>query len=225
MRMRTATVARCRPGRRGRGAGAGLRRQQSSDRAEAEEAGRRASRRSKSSPPATAPARPATPSWSRSTVENFHLAPRQFGREPQLGEGHLRFSLNRVPDCVDPEKLQDAINSPIGNGRLVGASFDYPALLRPQRRPRRADRHRRQLLAGDPAGDLLPRPPARLLPPDRQPRPEQRRDDARSTPSPTSRSCPAPATARNRARRAKSRAPRPPPASSRAPRSSILHFV
>jgi hypothetical protein len=59
-------------------------------------------------------------------VENFRLAPRQFGRDPQLGEGHIRFSLKRVPDCVDPKKLLDAINSPIGNGRLVGASFDYP---------------------------------------------------------------------------------------------------
>lgn len=58
-------------------------------------------------------------------VENFQLAPRHFGGEPQLGEGHLRFSLNRVPDCVDPKKLEDAINSPIGKGRLVGASFDY----------------------------------------------------------------------------------------------------
>ncbi|HET9593622.1 MAG TPA: hypothetical protein VFP17_11975, partial [Solirubrobacterales bacterium] len=50
-------------------------------------------------------------------VENFQLAPRQLGAEPQLGEGHLRFSLNRVPDCVDPKKLQDAINSPLGKGR------------------------------------------------------------------------------------------------------------
>ncbi len=62
----------------------------------------------------------------KAIVENFRLAPRQFGREPQLGEGSLRFSLNRVPDCVDPVKLQHAIDSPIGNGRLVGASFDYP---------------------------------------------------------------------------------------------------
>jgi hypothetical protein len=61
----------------------------------------------------------------KAIVRNFQLAPRQFGRDPQLGEGHLRFSLNRVPDCVDPKKLLDAINSPIGNGRLVGASFDY----------------------------------------------------------------------------------------------------
>ena len=58
-------------------------------------------------------------------IENFQLAPRQFGKEPQLGEGHLRFSLNRVPDCVDPVKLLHAINSPIGKGRLVGKSFDY----------------------------------------------------------------------------------------------------
>jgi hypothetical protein len=62
----------------------------------------------------------------KTIVQNFQLAPRQFGRDPQLGEGHIRFSLNRVPDCVDPVKLLHAINSPIGNGRLVGASFDYP---------------------------------------------------------------------------------------------------
>jgi hypothetical protein len=62
----------------------------------------------------------------KAIVENFRLAPRQFGRDPQLGEGHIRFSLKRVPDCVDPVKLLHAINSPIGNGRLVGASFDYP---------------------------------------------------------------------------------------------------
>jgi hypothetical protein len=61
----------------------------------------------------------------KAEVENFQLAPRQFGGEPQLGEGNLRFSLKRVPDCVDPKKLEDAINSPIGKGRLVGASFDY----------------------------------------------------------------------------------------------------
>ncbi|HET7445600.1 MAG TPA: hypothetical protein VFJ57_13185 [Solirubrobacterales bacterium] len=59
-------------------------------------------------------------------VENFQLAPRRFGREPQLGQGHIRFSLNRVPDCVDPVKLEHAINSPIGKGRLKGRSFDFP---------------------------------------------------------------------------------------------------
>jgi hypothetical protein len=64
-------------------------------------------------------------------IENFQLAPRQFGREPQLDEGHLRFSLNRVPDCVDPVKLEHAINSPIGKGRLVGRSFDYPEYAGP----------------------------------------------------------------------------------------------
>jgi hypothetical protein len=58
-------------------------------------------------------------------VENFQLAPRRLGGEPQLDEGHLRFSLNRVPDCVDPVKLLHAVNSPLGKGRLVGKSFDY----------------------------------------------------------------------------------------------------
>lgn len=59
-------------------------------------------------------------------VRNFQLAPLHFGGEPQLGEGHIRFGLNRVPDCVDPVKLQRAIESPFGKGRLVGASFDFP---------------------------------------------------------------------------------------------------
>lgn len=59
-------------------------------------------------------------------IENFQLAPRHFGGEPLLGEGFIRFSLHRVPDCVYPAKLQRAIESPIGNERLQGASFDYP---------------------------------------------------------------------------------------------------
>jgi hypothetical protein len=64
-------------------------------------------------------------------VHNFRLAPRHFGGEPQLGEGHIRFGLNRVPNCVDPVKLQRAIESPFGKGRLVGASFDHPAYSGP----------------------------------------------------------------------------------------------
>jgi len=64
-------------------------------------------------------------------LHNFRLAPRRFGGEPLLGEGNLRFSLNRVPDCVDPVKLKRAENSPIGKGRLVGASFDFPRYAGP----------------------------------------------------------------------------------------------
>jgi hypothetical protein len=64
-------------------------------------------------------------------IGNFRLAPRHFGGEPELGEGQIRFSLTRVPDCVDPAKLQRAMESPIGNGRLVGASFDYPQYAGP----------------------------------------------------------------------------------------------
>jgi hypothetical protein len=36
-----------------------------------------------------------------------------------------------VPDCVDPVKLQRAIESPFGKGRLVGRSFDYPPYAGP----------------------------------------------------------------------------------------------
>src|SRR3954452_214120 len=64
-------------------------------------------------------------------VENFELAPHRFGGEPQLDEGHLRYSLNRVPDCVDPVKLLHAVNSPLGKGRLVGKSFDYAKFAGP----------------------------------------------------------------------------------------------
>jgi hypothetical protein len=62
----------------------------------------------------------------KARVHDFSLAPGRFGGEPQLGEGHIRFALNRVPDCVDPVKLQRAEESPVGRGRLVGASFDFP---------------------------------------------------------------------------------------------------
>lgn len=61
----------------------------------------------------------------KARVRDFSLAPLRFGGEPQLGEGHIRFSLNRVPDCVDPVKLERAEESPVGRGRLVGASFDF----------------------------------------------------------------------------------------------------
>ncbi|MBS1891530.1 MAG: hypothetical protein JST59_09560 [Actinobacteria bacterium] len=59
-------------------------------------------------------------------LENFELAPQNFNTEPQLGEGAIRFGLNRVPNCVDPKKLQKALNSPLGIGRLKGASMDFP---------------------------------------------------------------------------------------------------
>lgn len=62
----------------------------------------------------------------KAKVRNFTLAPLRFGSEPRLGEGHLRFGLNRVPNCVDPVKLKRAEESPVGRGRLVGASFDFP---------------------------------------------------------------------------------------------------
>jgi hypothetical protein len=67
----------------------------------------------------------------KTKVSNFTLAPLHFGREPQLGEGHMRFALNRVPDCVDPAKLKRAEESPLGRGRLIGASYDFPRYAGP----------------------------------------------------------------------------------------------
>jgi hypothetical protein len=64
-------------------------------------------------------------------LKNFQLAPRHFGKEPELGEGSIRFSLKRVPNCVNPGKLAKAINSPLGSGRLKGASMDYPRFSGP----------------------------------------------------------------------------------------------
>lgn len=64
-------------------------------------------------------------------LQNFQLAPSHFGKEPELGEGSIRFSLRRVPNCVDPKKLAKAINSPRGNGRLKGKSMDFPRFAGP----------------------------------------------------------------------------------------------
>jgi hypothetical protein len=64
-------------------------------------------------------------------LENFELAPRNFGEEPQLGEGTIRFGLNRVPNCVDPVKLKRALDNPLGNERLKGASMDFPKYAGP----------------------------------------------------------------------------------------------
>jgi len=59
-------------------------------------------------------------------IEDFELAPASFGQAPELGEGNLHFALNRVPNCVDPKKLEKAVNSPTGIGRLKGLSMDFP---------------------------------------------------------------------------------------------------
>ncbi|HTR74499.1 MAG TPA: hypothetical protein VMH33_04480 [Solirubrobacterales bacterium] len=64
-------------------------------------------------------------------LANFELSPQHFGQEPELGQGHIRFSLKRVPDCVDPQKLRKALDSPLGNDRLKGASMDFPRFSGP----------------------------------------------------------------------------------------------
>ncbi len=67
----------------------------------------------------------------RVAIENFRLDPQQFGHEPELDEGYIRFQLHRVPNCVGAERLRQVLKSPLGNGRLLGASFDYPRYAGP----------------------------------------------------------------------------------------------
>ena len=64
-------------------------------------------------------------------VHNFKLAPAQFGKAPQLGEGWIRFSLNKVPDTVDESEAEEAASNPLGSGRVIGRSFDFPQFAGP----------------------------------------------------------------------------------------------
>jgi hypothetical protein len=64
-------------------------------------------------------------------VHNFTLAPAQFGKAPQLGEGLIRFSLNKVPDTVDESEAEEAESNPLGSGRVIGRSFDYAKFAGP----------------------------------------------------------------------------------------------
>jgi len=59
-------------------------------------------------------------------VRNFELAPRQFGKAPQLGQGFIRFSLRRVPEELAESDEEAAAANPLGAGRAVGRSFDLP---------------------------------------------------------------------------------------------------
>lgn len=64
-------------------------------------------------------------------VHNFTLAPAQFGKTPQLGQGIIRFSLNKVPDEVDESEQEEAASNPLGSGKVIGRSFDFPQFAGP----------------------------------------------------------------------------------------------
>jgi hypothetical protein len=63
-------------------------------------------------------------------VHNFELAPSQFGKQPQLGQGSIDFSLNKVPESVSESQLERA-QGPLGRGRVIGRSFDFPRFSGP----------------------------------------------------------------------------------------------
>jgi hypothetical protein len=64
-------------------------------------------------------------------VHNFRLAPARFGDTPQLGEGFIRFALNKVPEDVPESDVEEAESNPLGRGRLIGRSFDFPRFSGP----------------------------------------------------------------------------------------------
>jgi hypothetical protein len=64
-------------------------------------------------------------------VRNFTLAPAHFEQPPELGEGHIRFSLNQVPTGVEESEEEEAAANPLGAGRAIGRSFDYPRFSGP----------------------------------------------------------------------------------------------
>ena len=64
-------------------------------------------------------------------VHNFTLAPTRFGKAPQLGQGFLRFSLNKVPEQVSQSESEQAASNPLGSGRVIGRSFDFPRFSGP----------------------------------------------------------------------------------------------
>lgn len=64
-------------------------------------------------------------------VHNFKLAPTKFGKAPELGEGNIRFSLNKVPDTVDESEAEEAASNPLGSGKVIGRSFDFPQFAGP----------------------------------------------------------------------------------------------
>jgi hypothetical protein len=64
-------------------------------------------------------------------VHNFRLAPARFGTTPQLGEGFIRFSLNKVPDSIPESDAEEAESNPLGSGRVIGRSFDFPRFSGP----------------------------------------------------------------------------------------------
>ena len=122
--------------------------------------------------------RPAARSSSRSPSKTSSLSPHHSAASPSSDEGHIRFQLHRVPNCVAPKKLQPGDRQPARQRQAARGLLRLPPILGAKRRPRRTARRRRQLFAGDPAGDLLPRPAARLLPHRHQPGQQQRDDDA-----------------------------------------------
>jgi hypothetical protein len=62
----------------------------------------------------------------KASVSKFQLSPQHFQGQPELRQGYLRFSLNKVPEDVSESDIEAAQSNPLGNGRVIGRSFDFP---------------------------------------------------------------------------------------------------
>ena len=202
------------PRRAGRGRGRRrpcppARRRRRLDRGRPAGAKSRARRRSPSSRPATAPSSAAARWSSRSTSKTssspraISAANRSSARAASASASTGSPTASTRPSCRKPKK------APIGNGRLVGASFDYPHFAGPN-----GVLGARIGSSGSYSPATRPEIFYNELRPGfyrarRHPGRQRRLDDARSTPSPTSGSCAARATRCPPAPAARSPAPRP----------------
>ena len=90
----------------------------------AHRSGRRANRRSRSSRPATARCRPNHAVVVKVDLENFQLAPRQLRpASPNSARATSASASTASPTASTRKNCSEAINSPLGNERLQGASM------------------------------------------------------------------------------------------------------
>jgi hypothetical protein len=62
----------------------------------------------------------------KASIDKFQLSPKNFQGQPALRQGFIRFALNKVPEGVSESTIQAAEENPLGSGRVIGRSFDFP---------------------------------------------------------------------------------------------------
>jgi hypothetical protein len=62
----------------------------------------------------------------KASIDKFDLSPEHFQGQPELRQGYIRFALNKVPEDVSESDIEAAQENPLGSGRVIGRSFDFP---------------------------------------------------------------------------------------------------